>query len=168
MRISTRRLCVWGFRPIGAFLNHMEATSLPYRRRTANFDLCSALMSIKHWGFLSVAYLCWHGKSIYNGQHRDLWLIFYNVAVELLLSVFTTKLCHGQKHNRRGGALKKFQGSLKKDIRDPSCNNFGSTRLSIAETGESRDMPWWLQWDKVHQSCKFLLNYITYFIVLNI
>ena len=41
-----------------------------YRWRAANFDLCSALVTIEQWGFLSVTHLLWHGASVYNGHLR--------------------------------------------------------------------------------------------------
>ena len=34
--------------------------------RSANFDLCSALVAIEQWGFFSVPHLLWHGASVYN------------------------------------------------------------------------------------------------------
>ena len=40
------------------------------RRSAANFDLCSALMAIEQWGFLSVPHLLWYGASVYNGHLR--------------------------------------------------------------------------------------------------
>ena len=44
------------------------------RRRAANFDLCSALMTIEQWGFFSVPHLLWHGASVYNGNlSKDPW-----------------------------------------------------------------------------------------------
>ena len=42
-----------------------------YRRRAANFDLCSALMTIEQWGFFSVPHLLWHGACVYNGHLRE-------------------------------------------------------------------------------------------------
>ena len=40
------------------------------RWRTANFDLCSALMAIVQWGFFSVPHLLWHEASFYDGHLR--------------------------------------------------------------------------------------------------
>ena len=51
----------------------LENCSVIWRRhqwRTANFDRCSALMAIEHWGFFSVPHLLWHGASVYNGHLR--------------------------------------------------------------------------------------------------
>ena len=39
-----------------------------YRQRTANFDLCLALMATEHLGFFSMSHLLWYGASIYNGH----------------------------------------------------------------------------------------------------
>ena len=64
-----------------------------YRWRSANFDLCSALMAIEQWGFFSVPYLLWHGESVYYGHLRGpvtLKPIAERLAVELSLPVFTT------------------------------------------------------------------------------
>ena len=66
-----------------------------YQWRAANFDLCSALMSFRQWGFFSVSHLLWHGISVYNGHLRGpvtLTPIPESLAVELSLSVFTTYL----------------------------------------------------------------------------
>ena len=41
-----------------------------YRWGAANFDLCSALMAIEQWRFLSVPQLLWHGASFYKGHLR--------------------------------------------------------------------------------------------------
>ena len=38
------------------------------RWMAANFDLCSALMVIERWGFLSVPHLLWYGTYVYNGH----------------------------------------------------------------------------------------------------
>ena len=43
-----------------------------YRWRTANFDLCSALIASEQWGFFSVPYLLWQGASVNNGHQRTL------------------------------------------------------------------------------------------------
>ena len=56
----------------------LENFSLIWRRhhcwwRAANFDLCSALMAIEHWGFFNVQHLLWHGASVYNGHLRGPW-----------------------------------------------------------------------------------------------
>ena len=67
-----------------------------YRRRASNFDICSALMAIEQWGFLSMPRLLWHGASAYNGHLRGpvtLTNIAERVAVELSLPVFTTNVC---------------------------------------------------------------------------
>ena len=67
--------------------------SLIWRRhhcqgRVANFDLCSALMAIEQWGFISMPHILRHRASICNGH---LWwpvtltLIAEHLAVELSL-----------------------------------------------------------------------------------
>ena len=61
-----------------------------YRRRAANFDLCSALMVIEQWGFFSVSHLLWYGASFYNGHLRGpvtLTPIAERLPVELSLLV---------------------------------------------------------------------------------
>ena len=78
------------------FFVPLENISLIRRRhhcrwRAANFDLCSALMAIKEWGFFSVPHLLWHGASVYNDHLRGpvtLTPIAELVAVELSLPVF--------------------------------------------------------------------------------
>ena len=40
------------------------------RWRAANFDLCSALMTIEQWGFFNVPHLLWHEPTVYNGHLR--------------------------------------------------------------------------------------------------
>ena len=66
--------------------------------RAANFELCSALMAIKLWGFLSVPHLQWHGASVYNGYlggPATLTPIVERLAVELSIPVFMTYICCG-------------------------------------------------------------------------
>ena len=63
------------------------------RWRAANFYLCSALMAIEQWGFLSVPNLLWHGVSVYNGHLRGpvtLTPIAERLAVDLSPPVLTT------------------------------------------------------------------------------
>ena len=58
--------------------------------KTANFDLCSALMAIEQWGFFSVPHLLWHQVFFYNGHLRGpvtLTPIAERMAVELSLPV---------------------------------------------------------------------------------
>ena len=40
------------------------------RWRATNFDLYSAIMAIKQWGFFSVPHLLWHRTSVYKGHLR--------------------------------------------------------------------------------------------------
>ena len=64
-----------------------------FRWRATNFDLSSALMVIKQWGFFSVPHLLWHGASVYNGHLRGpvtLTPKADRLASEVSLSVFTT------------------------------------------------------------------------------
>ena len=47
----------------------LENFSLPWRRhhyrwKAGNFELCSELMVIEKWGFISVPHLLWHGASV--------------------------------------------------------------------------------------------------------
>ena len=62
-------------------------------RRSAMFDLCSALMAIEQWGFFRVPPLLWHGASVCNGHLRGLVTntpIAKRLAVQLSPPVFTT------------------------------------------------------------------------------
>ena len=57
------------------------------------FDLCSAIMAIKQWGFFNVSHLLWHGASVNNGHLREpvtLTTISERLAVEMSLPVLTT------------------------------------------------------------------------------
>ena len=63
---------MWLFVCLG-FIIPLENFSLVWRHhhcrwRTANFDLCSALMAIEQWGFFNLPHLLWHRASIYNGH----------------------------------------------------------------------------------------------------
>ena len=84
------------------FIVPLENFSLIWRNhhcrwRAANFDLvCSALMTIKQWGFFNVPHLLWHGPAPYNGHLRGtvtLSPLAERWAVELSLPVFTTQVC---------------------------------------------------------------------------
>ena len=44
-----------------------------YRWRTANFDLCSALMAIEQWGFFSVPHALWLGATYIMAISEDPW-----------------------------------------------------------------------------------------------
>ena len=62
-------LFVWGFSSHSrTFHSYGNVTNI--RWRVAKFDLCSALMAIEQWGFISVPYLQWHGTFVYNGLLR--------------------------------------------------------------------------------------------------
>ena len=85
------------------FIVPLENFSLKWLK-VSNFDLCSALMAIEQWGFLSVPHLLWHGASVYNGHLRGpvtLTPIAERLAVELSLPVFTTKVCRGNRYETR-------------------------------------------------------------------
>ena len=92
--IWTQHLSAW-FVCLG-FIVQIENFSLIWRRhhyrwRAANFDLCSALMAIEQWGFLSVPHLLWHGAFIYIGHLRGpvtLTHVAERLAVELSLYLF--------------------------------------------------------------------------------
>ena len=85
------------------FFVPIENISLIWRRqpclwRAANFDLCSALMTIEQWRFFSVTHLLWHGASDYNGHLQwpvTLTPIAERLAVELSPLVFTTYVSRG-------------------------------------------------------------------------
>ena len=82
-------LYVWNFS------SHLRNLSLIWRLhlcrlRAANFDLCSALITIEQWGFLSMPHLLWNGASFYNGHlHGPVTLtpIVKYLAVKLSLPV---------------------------------------------------------------------------------
>ena len=61
-------LFVWVFRPTREFFTHMETSPLPMKG--CKFDLCSELMIIEQWGFLSVPHKLCQGASIYYGHLR--------------------------------------------------------------------------------------------------
>ena len=64
------------------------------RWRTANFDLCSALMATEQWGFFSVPHLLWHGASVYNGHLWEPEIFIPNaehLAVELSILVLRVR-----------------------------------------------------------------------------
>ena len=72
-----------------------------YRRRAANFDLCSALIVIDQWELFCVQ-LLWYGISIYNGHLWGLVTltpIVERLAIELSLPVFTTSVRRGWDSN---------------------------------------------------------------------
>ena len=63
-------VCLFGdFRPTRQFFTHIKRHIC--RWRAANFDLCSALMAIEQWGFLSVPHQLWYGASVYDGYLFD-------------------------------------------------------------------------------------------------
>ena len=67
--LLTLFVCFFGvFRPTWEF--SLIRRSHHYQRRAANFDLCSALMTIEQWGFFSVLHLLWHWTSVFNGHFR--------------------------------------------------------------------------------------------------
>ena len=62
----------------------------------ANFDICSVLMTIEQWGFLSVPSLGWQGESVYNGYLRRKMTLTYiaeRLEVDMSLPVFTNNVC---------------------------------------------------------------------------
>ena len=68
------------------FFVPLKNISLIWRRhhcqwRAADFDLCSALMTIQHWGFFSVSHLLWPGHSFIMVISKDPW------HTHLLLSI---------------------------------------------------------------------------------
>ena len=67
MKIVRYIVCMWFFVSVKNF-------SLIWRRHhcrwgAANFDLCSAFMTIEHWGFFSVPHFSWHeGIRLWSSQ----------------------------------------------------------------------------------------------------
>ena len=71
MKVYVLLVCLW-------FIIPLENFSLIWRRhhcrwRTANVDLCSALMAIciEQWGFFTVPHLLCHRACVYNGHLRE-------------------------------------------------------------------------------------------------
>ena len=99
-------VCLFGvYRPTREFLLIWRRHH--YRCRSANFDLCLALMAIEPREFFSVPRLLWHGASVYNGHLRGLvtlTLIAELLAVELSLPVFMTSVCGGWDSNTQPSA----------------------------------------------------------------
>ena len=79
------------FRPTREFFTHLETS--PLLVQGCNFDMCSALMAIEQWGFLSVPHLLCHRASVYNGHLREpatITPVAERLAVEHSLPVLTT------------------------------------------------------------------------------
>ena len=79
--------------PTQEFLIHGDVILTDEGLQTMNYDLHSAFMAIKQWGFFSVPYLLWHGASFYNCHLRGsmpLKPIAQRLEVERSLPVFTT------------------------------------------------------------------------------
>ena len=102
-----------------------------YRWRAANFDLCSVLMSIEQWGFISVPHLLWHEASIYYGYLRG------PVTLTPIAERLAVKLCHylsrlGFEHptfrlrGQRSNPLRHRRG-----VRDWKQKNFIKEIMSI-------------------------------------
>ena len=80
------------------FIVPLRNLSLVWRRhhcrlRTANYDLCSALMAIEQWRFFSVSDFLGNKASVYDGYFRGpvtLTPIAERLAVELSLPILTT------------------------------------------------------------------------------
>ena len=80
------------------FTSQIKKLSLIWRRhhcrwRTKYFDLYSALMAIRQWGFFNVSHVLWHGKSVYNGHLQGLATltpVAGHLAAELSLPVLTS------------------------------------------------------------------------------
>ena len=71
MRFDVSSVCLF----VCLFFVPRKNFSLIWRRhywrwRSADFDLCSALMAIEQLGFFNVPHLLWHGASFYNGHLR--------------------------------------------------------------------------------------------------
>ena len=120
-----------------------------YRWRAANFDLCSALMAIEQWGFISVPHLLLHGAYVYNGHLRrpvTLTPFAERFAVELPLPVLTTSvgtfacganaLTHCATAAVRGisvflGSHLSYSGDHGLRLRPPSCDIFSKYNYYI-------------------------------------
>ena len=66
-----------------------------FRWRAVNFKLCSAIMAIEQWRFLSVSYLLWNRAFLYDGQLRGpltVKPIAEHLAVYLSIPVFMTSV----------------------------------------------------------------------------
>ena len=108
------------------FFVPLENISLICRRhhcrwRAPNFDLCSALMAIEQWGFVSVPHLR-HGASVYNGHLCDIHTYclalssgatttcFYELGLSRLEFVYPTFRWRGERssplNQRRGFNLR--------------------------------------------------------------
>ena len=103
-------MCVFILFSFVWFIVPLENFSLIWRhhhcqRRTANFDLCSTLMANEQWWFFSVPHLLWRGASVYNG-HLLGPVTLTPIAVELLLPLFSTKVCRGWDSNTQPSACK--------------------------------------------------------------
>ena len=87
-------VCLFGvYCPTWEFFPHMETS--PLLVRTANFDICSALMAIEQWGFFNVPQLLSYGLTFYNGHllRTRHTLVAEHLAVELSQTVLTTLVC---------------------------------------------------------------------------
>ena len=94
------------FRSTRELFTHMETSPLPVEG--CKFDLCSALMAIEQWGFLSVSNLLWYGAYVCNGHFQGpvtLTPSAERLVVELSLPVFTTKICRGWDSNTQPSAV---------------------------------------------------------------
>ena len=61
-------ICLWFLVPLEIF--SLIRRQHHYQWRAANFDLCSALIAIEHWGIFNVPHLLWHWPTLYNGHIR--------------------------------------------------------------------------------------------------
>ena len=94
------------FSCLGVFVP-LENFSLIWKRhhcrlRAANFDLCSALMAIKQWGFSNMPYLLWHGPTLYKSHLRGP-VTLTPVTVEL--SLFWSPTCETTLYHYATAAL---------------------------------------------------------------
>ena len=101
-------MCVFILFSFVWFVVPLENFSLIWRhhhchRRAANFDLCSTLMANEQWWFFSVPHRLWRGASVYNG-HLLGPVTLTPFAVELLLPLFSTKVCRGWDSNTQPSA----------------------------------------------------------------
>ena len=73
-----------------------------YRWKTANFNLCPALIAIEQRAFSSLPHLLWHAASVYYCRvwgPLTLASVAERLAVELSLPVLTTLVCRDRVSN---------------------------------------------------------------------
>ena len=96
----------WNFSSHSGILNLFGDVTIA-GEELQNFDLCSALMAIERWGFISLQHLWLGHPFIMNGHLRGPVTLSPNaerLAVKLSLHVLTTKVCRGWDSNTQSSA----------------------------------------------------------------